>query len=87
MNKQQLIASIAEKSGLNLAQSERALNAFTESVKESVKSGNAVRVMNFGAFEKKVRRQRNGVSPKTRETIIIPAKDYVKFTPSKSLLD
>ena len=87
MNKQELIRSVADNSGLTLVQSEKAINALLESVKSTVKNGGKVKLMDFGTFEKKTRKERNGVKPGTSEQITIPAKDYVKFTESKNIFN
>lgn len=83
MNKQELITSMAEKTSLNKANSEKALNAFIESVQEALANGEKVQLIGFGTFETKERAARVGLNPKTKERIDIPAKKVPSFKAGK----
>lgn len=83
MNKQELITSMAEKTSLNKANSEKALNAFIESVQEALANGEKVQLIGFGTFETKERAARVGLNPRTKEKIDIPAKKAPAFKPGK----
>lgn len=87
MNKANLIAKIAEKSGLNKKQVEAVLAAFTDSVVEALKEGEKVQLMGFGTFEIKERPARTGRKPSTGETIEIPAKKVPVFKAGKGFKD
>jgi DNA-binding protein HU-beta len=87
MNKTDLINSIASKSGLNKKNSEAALNAFIGSVEDSLKGGDKVVLVGFGTFETKVRAARQGINPRTKATIEIPASKVPAFKISKALKD
>ena len=87
MNKAAMIAKIAEKSALNKKQAEAALNAFEETVIESLKEGDKVQLMGFGTFEIKERAARTGRKPSTGETIEIPAKKSPVFKAGKGFKD
>ncbi|MBQ3593442.1 MAG: HU family DNA-binding protein [Clostridia bacterium] len=87
MNKTELIAAIAEKAELSKKDAEKALNAFTATVTESLKKGEAVTLVGFGSFEVKKRAARNGLNPQTKETIKIPAKKLPAFKAGKALKD
>ena len=50
MNKSELISAIAEKSELTKKDSERALNAFLETVSETLTEGDKVQLVGFGTF-------------------------------------
>ena len=85
MNKKQLIAKMAEKSGLKAVEAQKAFKAFIDSVNEALVDGEAVQILGFGSFQVKERAAREGINPATREKIAIPAKKVVKFKPGKGL--
>lgn len=79
MNKADLVNSISEKTGLTKTKSNEVIDAFVESVTESLKSGDKVTLVNFGTFNTSKRDARKGRNPKTGETIEIPAKRVARF--------
>ena len=79
MNKAQLIDAIAEKAGLTKADSKKALEAFIETVGETLKNGDKVALVGFGSFAVSERGERSGRNPQTGASITIPAKKVVKF--------
>ncbi|WP_063657554.1 HU family DNA-binding protein [Candidatus Arsenophonus triatominarum] len=85
MNKTELISKVAEKSGLSKKDTEKAVNAFTEIVTESLKSGNDVQLIGFGTFQVKQRAARDGRNPKTGEALKIAAANVPSFKVGKSL--
>ena len=87
MNKTELIASVAAKSGLTKKDAERVVNATIESITESLVKGDKVNVSGFGIFEVKARPAREGRNPRTKETIQIPATKIPAFKASKTLKD
>ena len=89
MNKQELVASISSKSGLSKADAERALNAFTESVKETLIAGDKVQLIGFGTFDTRANKARQGVNPRDPQgpKIDIPASVTATFKQGKALKD
>ena len=87
MNKTELIAAVAEKTGLTKKDAERAINATVEAITESLVKGDKVSVSGFGIFEVKNREARVGRNPRTKETIEIPASKQPAFKASKALKD
>ena len=87
MNKAELVTAMAEKSGLTKASAEKALNAFTEAVTDSMKKGERVGLVGFGSFSVAERSARTGRNPQTGKEITIPAKKVVKFKPGAELED
>ncbi len=86
MNKAELVANIAEKSGLTKKDSEKALNAFMESVEESLVREEKVQLVGFGTFETRHRKAREGRNPrKPDEVIHIPASKAPVFKAGKTL--
>lgn len=79
MNKTELIAAIAEKSGLTKADSKKALDAFIDSVSEEMKKGGKVALVGFGTYSVTEKSARKGINPRTKAVINIPAKKVVKF--------
>lgn len=87
MNKAELITVIAEKSGLTKKDSEKALNAFIETVEEALMKKDKVQLVGFGTFEVKHRGPRKGRNPQTGEEIDIPAANVPTFKAGKALKD
>lgn len=87
MNKTELIASVAEKSGLTKKDAERVINATFETITASLAEGNKVQLSGFGIFEVKAREARVGRNPRTKEEIQIPASHQPAFKASKALKD
>lgn len=85
MNRKELIESISLKTGLTKKDAERALQAFLESVEETLMDGNKVSLVGFGTFESRERSARNGRNPRTGETIHIPATRVPVFKAGKKL--
>ncbi|GAB6932058.1 HU family DNA-binding protein [Calditerricola satsumensis] len=72
MNKQEIIARIAEKSGLTKKDVETVVNAVLEEITEALRAGEKVQFVGFGTFETRKRSARTGRNPQTGETINIP---------------
>ena len=87
MNKTELIAAVAEKTGLTKKDAERVVNATFETVTATLAKGEKVAVSGFGNFEVKAREARVGRNPRTKETIQIPATKLPVFKAAKALKD
>ena len=87
MNKTDLIAAVAAKTGMSKKDAERVVNATVETVSEALIKGDKVQVSGFGIFEAKQREARVGRNPRTKETIQIPATRLPVFKASKTLKD
>ena len=87
MNKTELIAVAAEKSGMTKKDAERVLNAALDAITVSLIKGEKVQLSGFGTFEAKARKARIGRNPHTKEPIDIPATRVPTFNPSKGLKD
>lgn len=87
MNKAQLIDAMAEKAGLSKADSKKALDAFIESVSDTLKTGDRIGLVGFGSFSVTERGERTGINPRTKESIVIPAKKVVKFKAGAELAE
>jgi len=85
MNKSELVGEIATKSKMTKRDSEIVLNAFIESVEETLKKGDKITLVGFGSFEVRKRAARQGMNPQTKEPIKIAAKKVPVFKPGKNL--
>ena len=85
MNKTELIAAIAEKTGNSRKASEQMLTAALEIIADELAAGGRVQLVGFGAFETKHREPRIGRNPRTRETVEIPASTVPVFKAGKAL--
>ena len=87
MFKQDLVNTIATKTGNTKVACEMMLNAFVETVEESLKKGEDVSLIGFGSFKVVDTKAKMGRNPKTGKEIKIPAGKKVKFTVGKVLKD
>lgn len=86
MNKSDLVAQIAAKSGLTKVDSTKALDALLDSVKEALVNGDKVQLVGFGTFEVRERKEREGRNPRNPEEVIhIPASKAPVFKAGKTL--
>lgn len=87
MNKTELVAAVAEKTGASKKDSEKLVSAVFETITDALVAGDKVALVGFGAFELKERPARTGRNPRTKETIEIPASRSASFKPGKALKD
>ena len=87
MNKSDLIAAMAAKTGETKKGAEAAVNAFVDVITESLAKGEKVQLVGFGSFEVRKRAARKGRNPQTKEEIKIPASKAPVFKAGKALKD
>ncbi|MBB4302562.1 DNA-binding protein HU-beta [Rhodobium orientis] len=87
MNKNELIADVAERTGLTKAAAGEAVDATFAAVTDALKKGDEVRIIGFGNFSVTQRAATEGRNPRTGETIKIPASKTPKFKAGKGLKD
>ena len=87
MNKNDLVASVANDSGLSKADSAKAVDSVFDSISKALSSGSDVRLVGFGTFSVAQRRASEGRNPRTGEKIQIPASKQPKFKAGKALKD
>ena len=88
MNKTELVEKMVEKNPSAMKKDMSTyVDSFIDIIKESLAKGDSVRLSGFGTFDTVQRKEREGINPKTKETIIIPASKAVKFKVSKALKD
>ena len=79
MNKADLIAAIAAKTGETKKSAEASVNAFVDVITESLVKGDKVQLVGFGSFEVRKRAARKGRNPQTKEEIKIPYSKLEKL--------
>ena len=85
MNKAELVAAIAAKTGDTKKAAEASVDAIVAAIKESLKKGEKVQLVGFGSFEVRKRAARKGRNPQTKEEIKIPASKAPVFKAGKAL--
>jgi len=85
MNKTDLVAVVAAKTGSTKRAAEAAVNAVVAAVADAVVAGEKVQLAGLGTFSTKTRAARTGRNPKTQKAIKIPARKTVSFVASKAV--
>ena len=87
MTKAELISAIAEKTELSKKDSEKALNALTAVITDTLEKGDKIQLVGFGTFETRDRKAREGINPQTKKKIKIPATKVPAFKAGRALKD
>ena len=87
MNKQELVANVAEQASLTKKDAEKAVNAVFESIKNALSEGDRIQLIGFGTFETRERAARTGRNPQTGKEIQIAASITPAFKAGKKLKD
>ena len=85
MNKAELIAAMAAKTGETKKAAEASVDAVVAVIKETLVKGDKVQLVGFGSFEVRKRAARKGRNPQTKEEIKIPASKAPVFKAGKQL--
>ena len=85
MTKAELVAAMAERTGLNRTQAKDALEAFIASVTTSLKTGQDVRLVGFGTFKAVKRAAGMARNPRTGESVKRPASTTCRFQVGEGL--
>ena len=87
MNKQDLIGSVADSTGMSRTEAVRAVEAVFDTIGAALKRGDEVRLVGFGTFSVSNRKASTGRNPRTGEPMQIPASASPKFRPGKTFKD
>ena len=87
MNKTELAAAVAAKTGFTKKDAEEIVSAAFDTIAQELRKGEKVQVSGFGIFAVKNREARVGRNPHTREAIQIPASKVPAFKAAKALKD
>jgi nucleoid DNA-binding protein len=85
LNKRDLMEIVAEKGHLSKRDAKVAVTIAFDEILKALLNGTEVNISNFGAFEVKKRREREGTHPKNHTPLTIEGKNVVSFRASKSL--
>ena len=86
MTKQEFVDQVANKSGLNRREAAKAVEAFLDSITETLKRGDSVSFTGFGKFSTAHRAAREGVNPRNpTQKVQIPAATVPRFQAGSSL--
>lgn len=83
MKKTELIAAVAQQSGLSKKDAEKAFAATIDTIVNAVAAGDKIQITGFGTFEQRQRSARTGCDPRTGKTIEIPASKVPAFKAGK----
>lgn len=87
MTKADIVARIAQQTGVEKAVAMTVVEAFMETVKDSVVAGNEVFLRGFGSFIIKKRAIKVARNISKNTTIVIPAHSVPVFKPAKTFLE
>ena len=87
MNKQELIGSVADVTGLSRNDANKAVESVFDIIGDTLKRGDEVRLVGFGTFTVTRRKASTGRNPRTGEPMKIKASSQPKFKPGKGLKD
>lgn len=85
MNKNDLVAAVASRTGLSKTDAAKAVDGFIDAITAALKKGAEVRLVGFGTFSVSRRAATTGRNPRTGERIQIPASNQPKFKAGKAL--
>lgn len=84
MNKAELINQVGDVLA-SKAEARAAVDCVFETITETLKRGDSVRIAGFGTFRTEQRNARTARNPQTGDPVTVPAKKVPKFLPGKSL--
>ncbi|WP_150550184.1 integration host factor subunit alpha [Pandoraea soli] len=85
LTKAELAELLFEQVGLNKREAKDMVEAFFESIRDALESGDSVKLSGFGNFQLRDKPQRPGRNPKTGQAIPIAARRVVTFHASQKL--
>jgi DNA-binding protein HU-beta/integration host factor subunit beta len=71
--KQDLIAQVAQKTGMSQVDTRIAIESFIDAISDSLQQGNNIEIRGFGRFKVKPRAAHTARNPRTGETVAVPA--------------
>lgn len=87
MTKAELIAKIAEETGITKNQADKVINTLVDVMTDEIKTNGNMTLAGLGSFTVVRREARKGHNPKTMAPMDIPASNSVKFKSAKALKD
>ena len=87
MNKNELIAAVADQAGLTKADASKAVEAVFDTITGALKKSDDVRLVGCGTLSVSKRKASTGRNPRTGEPMTIAASTQPKFKAGKGLKD
>jgi len=87
MNKNELITQIAESADISKKEASDALQAFLQTITDTLEKGDKMSLIGFGTFSVAQRAARTCRNPQTGTSMKIPAKKVVKFKVGSKLAE
>jgi len=87
MTKAEIVTEIASKTGIDKGDVQKTVEAFMETVKDTMSKGESVYLRGFGSFIIKKRAEKTGRNISKNTTIIIPAHNIPSFKPAKTFMN
>ncbi len=87
MNKSELIAEVATRTGITKKDADAAVSAVLDAITEALAKEEKVQLVGFGTFDVRTRTARSGRDPRTGKSIVIPASKAPAFKAGKALKD
>ena len=87
MTKVELVKKIAAKAECSNKDAEKALDAVVGTITEALAAGEKITLVGFGTFDVKSREAKEGINPRTKAKIVIPARKVPTFKAGKALKD
>lgn len=85
MNRKELIAALADKTGVTKANADRNILALIEIISGTLEKGGKITLSGFGIFEVRERAARTGRNPRTGQALKIKAAKVPAFRAGASL--
>jgi len=85
VNKNELVDTVAERSGLKKNEAEKTVDAVFDTIASALRVGDEVRIVGFGTFSVSERAATEGRNPRTGEKMAIPSSKQPKFRAGKGL--
>jgi integration host factor subunit alpha len=85
LTKAEVAEHLFEKVGLSKRDAKEMVEIFFEDIRETLESGEQVKLSGFGNFDLRQKSERPGRNPKTGEDIPISARKVVTFRPGQKL--
>jgi integration host factor subunit beta len=85
MTKKDIAKAISQKTGIPALQTQEIVQKTFDAIVASLITERRIELRGFGVFEVKKRAARNGRNPKTGETVFVPERLVVKFTPGSEM--
>jgi len=85
MNKQDIVAKIADDTGITKVSAAAAVDSLIQGITRSLKKGDSVSFVGFGTFKTASRKARTARNPQTGAAIKIPKRRVPRFSAGKAL--